>query len=483
MHGRCRTQSDEREHNVMHKPHQGIDRRTFLVAGGMNWLGLAMAQGRPVASTPPRRPAKSTILIWLSGGASHIDTWDMKPDAPVEVRGPFKPIATSASGIRLCEHLPLVSRQAHHLAIVRSVGGGVATNDHHAGYYYQLTGHVPEAAFSNSRQPLSDDWPFFGSVVAAKRPAHPSLPSLIWLPAESGEPGSRRPGAFAARLGVQHDPFYVYGSHTKPTEFLSPSIALSGDVSKERLSDRRQLLQSIDASFRGIEGTRAGAAHEALNDQAFSLLGSSGTRSAFDVSAEPGRVRERYGNTVNAMSMLMARRLAEAGVPFITVYWYHDYEEDKRRGCLGGAWDTHWKNASCLRDYLLPAFDRPFSALLDDLHQRGLLDSTLVIVSSEMGRTPRLGDPRSGGKGAAEPGRDHWTHCMSVLLAGGGIRGGQVYGASDRIGAYPADQRVGPEHIARTVYHAMGISDLQAVDRDGRPFHLLEDGRALTELF
>jgi len=461
-----------------------LARRTFLVAGGLSLLGLDLAKKATSASRSATRPlARSTILIWLRGGASHIDTWDMKPAAPAEVRGPFRPIATSAPGIQLCEHLPHLARQTHHLAIVRSVGASVATNDHHAGYYYNLTGHVPEANFPNSRQPLPSDWPFLGSVVAAKRTAHPSLPSQVWLPAESGEPGSRQPGAFAGRLGVVHDPFFVYGSHPRPLEFRVPSLSLAGDVTAERLTDRRQLLAAVEQPFRDLARSRPAREHDTLRNKAFALLGSSQSFAAFDVSLESSRVRERYGQTVNAVSMLMARRLVEAGVPFITVYWYHDYEEDKRRGCLGGAWDTHWKNASCLRDYLLPAFDRPFAALLDDLHQRGLLDSTLVMVSSEMGRTPRLGDPRSGGEGATEPGRDHWTHCMSVLLAGGGIRGGQVYGASDRIAAYPADRRVGPEHIAHTVYHAMGIDNLHATDREGRPCHLLEEGRALTELF
>jgi uncharacterized protein (DUF1501 family) len=180
------------------------------------------------------------------------------------------------------------------------------------------------------------------------------------------------------------------------------------------------------------------------------------------------------------MSMLLARRLVEAGVPFVTVFW----KEDPKLASLcasGGAWDTHGNNFTCLRDHLLPEFDRCFAALLGDLHERGLLEGTLVLVNSEMGRQPRIGDPRSGGKRGA--GRDHWTQCMSVLLAGGGIRGGQVFGASDKVAAYPADRPVGPEDIACTVYHALGLRDLEAIDREGRPFNLLPDGKALVELF
>jgi len=180
------------------------------------------------------------------------------------------------------------------------------------------------------------------------------------------------------------------------------------------------------------------------------------------------------------MSMLLARRLVEAGVPFVTVFWKGDKELDSL--CKsGGGWDTHGNNFNCLKDRLLPEFDRPFAALLDDLDQRGLLETTLVLVTSEMGRKPKIGDARSGGMVGA--GRDHWTACMSVLLAGGGIRGGQVFGASDKRAEYPADNPVAPEHIARTVFHALGIDDLSAVDREGRPFQLMEEGRPLTELF
>jgi uncharacterized protein (DUF1501 family) len=190
-------------------------------------------------------------------------------------------------------------------------------------------------------------------------------------------------------------------------------------------------------------------------------------------------VRDRYGPTVNGTSMLMARRLVEAGVPFVTVFWL---EDPKLAGpCKsGGGWDTHGANFTCLRRHLLPELDRCFSALLADLHERGLLERTLVLVNSEMGRQPKVGDPRSGGPGGA--GRDHWTHCMTAVMAGGGVRGGQIYGASDKVAAYPADRPVAPEDIAQTVYHLMGVDDLEAVDREGRPFNLLPEGRVLTDL-
>ena len=211
-----------------------------------------------------------------------------------------------------------------------------------------------------------------------------------------------------------------------------------------------------------------------------SLLTSARSKAAFHIAQEPPAVRDRYGATINGTSILLARRLVEAGVPCVSVFWMEDPALDKP--CKsGGGWDTHGDNFGCLRDRLLPEFDRSFSALLSDLHDRGTLDETLVLVNSEMGRQPRVGDRRSGGVSGA--GRDHWTHCMSALLAGGGIRGGQTYGSSDKIAAFPADCPVGPEDIAKTVYYAMGIEDLETVDREGRPSNLLEAGAPLKAIF
>ena len=452
----------------------------------MSYFGFDLA-GRAMANpaTPNRRKvAKSTIMIWLSGGASHIDTWDMKPEAPLEYRGTFKPIATKVSGIQLCEHLPYLAKQAHHLAIVRSLGDHRrGTGDHHAGYYYNLTGHAPDRTFHqllNTRTPYATDWPSMASVVAGKRPPLPNLPSAITLPQKEDAPQYTRPGQFAARLGIEYDPVFVDGSREKPFEFAVPALTLSGEVSGERLQDRKMLLQSIDASQRIVETSAANRNYNIHQRKAFTLLSSQQTKAAFDLRAEPEPIHEKYGKGINSKTMLLARRLVEAGVPFITVFWKGDKELDKL--CKsGGGWDTHGNNFNCLKDRLLPEFDRPFAALLDDLHQRGLLDSTLVFVTSEMGRMPKIGDPRSNGIGGT--GRDHWTACQSVLMAGGGIRGGQVYGSSDKRAEYPDQNPVAPEHIARTVFHAMGIDDLHAVDREGRPFHLMEDGRALTELF
>ncbi|MEW4570770.1 DUF1501 domain-containing protein [Tautonia sp. JC769] len=464
-------------------------RRTFLVASGMGVAGLQFgAPGRAIGrdAADPGRPAgtaRSTILFFLCGGASHIDTWDMKPDAPAEFRGPFRPIATRAPGIRLSEHLPRLAEHAHHLAVINSVGGCVSTNDHHAGYYYQLTGHQPDPTFlsmGNDRTPQPDDWPFMGSVIASRRPPHPSLTNAVTLPHKPSRAPYTRPGQFAARIGVEHDPLYLMGDREHPLTFQVPALTLQADVDHPRLLARRSLLDTIDDARRDLDQVGAVQTYATHEQKALGLLASSATTRAFDLLDEPEAVRDRYGDSTNGMSLLMARRLVEAGVPFITVFWLEDRAIADRCKSAGG-WDTHGNNFNCLKEYLLPEFDRAISGLLGDLHDRGLLDETLVMVTSEMGRQPRIGDPRSGGESGA--GRDHWTHCMSVLMAGGGIQGGQTYGSSDRIAAYPADRPVTPADVTHTVYRAMGIDDLEATDRQGRPFSLLAEGAPIQDLF
>jgi uncharacterized protein (DUF1501 family) len=462
-------------------------RRTFLVASACGFAGLTFggASAAPAAAATGGGKAKSTILFFLSGGASHVDLWDMKPNAAPEYRGPFQPIETSAPGVRLCEHLPLLAKQAHHLALVNSIGGTVSTNDHHAGYYYNLTGHVPDPTFlskGNNRTPYPDDWPFMGSVVAARRERHPQLPNLITLPHKEGAPTYTRPGQFAARLGIEYDALYVDGSLEEPLKFRAPALVLEGSMTQERLGNRRTLLGSLNDLREELDDFSAPRTWQKQQTRAMELLASSRTTEAFDVTREPEKLRERYGQTTNGMSLLLARRLVEAGVPFVTVFWKGDEKKANERKCAsGGGWDTHGNNFGCLKDDLLPEFDRGFSALIEDLAERGLLDTTLVLVTSEMGRKPKIGDPRSGGVSGA--GRDHWTHCLTDLLAGGGIRGGQTFGASDRYGEYPADRPVTPADITKTVYHALGITNLEAYDAQNRPYNLLAEGEAIAELF
>ncbi len=377
-----------------------------------------------------------------------------------------------------------MAKQAHHLALVNSVGASVSTNDHHAGYYYNLTGHAPDQSFQalgNNRTPFPSDWPYMGSVVSAKRPAHKFLPNAITLPHKPSKAPYTRPGQFAARLGVEHDALYLLGNVEQPLTFQAPALILEGELTADRLTRRRALLRDIDAAHRTFENSATARTWQQHQDRAISLLMSSHTTRAFDVGDEPESVRRRYGETVNGMSLLLARRLVEAEVPFVTVFW-KEHENKLAKKCKSaGGWDTHGNNFKCLKDDLLPEFDRGFSALVEDLALRGSLDETLLLVTSEMGRKPKIGDRRSGGVSGA--GRDHWTHCLTDVLAGGGIRGGQTYGSSDRHAEYPADKPVTPADVTKTVYHAMGIQDLIAYDTQNRPYQLLEEGEVLTSLF
>lgn len=463
-------------------------RRAFLVASGIGIAGMSFGKPRLANGGTNAEPrggaAKSTILFFLSGGASHLDLWDMKPEAPAEYRGPFQPIATSAPGVQLCEHLPLLARQAHHLAVVNSVRGSVSTNDHHAGYYYNLTGHIPDPTFlsqGNNRTPYPDDWPCMGAVVAAKRPPHPHLPSFITLPHKEGAPAYTRPGQFAARLGIEYDPLYVEGDSNQPLKFQAPALLLDGNTTPQRITNRLLLLRQLDGVRRDFDDFAPARIWNRQQQRAFSLLMSSRTTEAFDVSREPQKLRQRYGETINGMSLLLARRLVEADVPFVTVFWRGNPDKLNKKCASGGGWDTHGNNFNCLKEDLLPDFDRGFSALVEDLAERGLLATTMLLVTSEMGRKPKIGDPRSGGVTGA--GRDHWTHCLTDILAGGGIRGGQIYGSSDRYGEYPANRPVTPADITKTVFHALNIHDLTATDSQNRPYDLLSEGEALTTLF
>ena len=262
--------------------------------------------------------------------------------------------------------------------------------------------------------------------------------------------------------------------------FQSPSLTLSGGMTAERMQDRRSLLHAFNDARRQLDHEAQVQGYLKHQERAFDLLASSAAAKAFDIASEPLALRERYGQDVNGMSLLMARRMVEAGVPFITVFWKEDEGLHKKCKSAGG-WDTHGNNFNCLRENLLPQFDRGFSAFLEDLSSRGLLDETLVLVTSEMGRMPKVGDRRSGGPLGA--GRDHWTACMSVLMAGAGIKGGQVVGETDARAEYPEDRPIHPEDITKTVYYAMGIDNLEAKDKLGRAYNLLDEGKPLTELF
>lgn len=457
-------------------------RREFVRGIGLGMLGVGLPElmlGRAAAEPLAARSgkAKHCIMIFLFGGPSQIDTWDMKPGVAAEYRGEFQPISTAVPGVTCCEHLPRTARLAKHLAIVRSLTmTGRSIGDHHADTYYVLTGHQPDRSFSVegiNRKPHPGDWPCLGSTVASRVPPSPELPGLVQLPARSGEVTNYiNPGQFAGRLGPAWEPLLVRGEIDKPRQLSVPAFELPADMRPERLAGRQSLLTQLDAWHSQLE--RPGGPLETLQThqkRALALLTSAKSKEAFDISREPEGTRVRYGEDINGQSLLLARRLVEAGVPFVCVHWIG------RKVGAGLSWDTHSDNFGQLKNVLLPAFDAGFSALLEDLESRGLLEETVVLVAAEMGRTPKVGDPRTGGQGP--PGRDHWIHCQSALLAGGGIRG-QLYGASDRIAAYPADRPVYPEDLAATVYHALGIDQhLAFTDREGRTQSLLDEGQPL----
>ncbi|MEX2120035.1 MAG: DUF1501 domain-containing protein [Pirellulales bacterium] len=452
-----------------------LGRRKLLSLGSLGLVGLTLPKLlRAEAAFPParRKPARSCILFFLEGGPAHQDLWDMKPSAPYEVRGEFKPVATSTPGLHVCEHLPLLARQMHHLALVRSVHHRVG--DHNAGAYYTLTGRSPDKPGGLIVSDEPENFPPFGSALAHLRPIDRQLPPFVHLSDIMSNNGSDLPGQRAGFLGAAFDPF-VAGDPSAPG-YQVPGLALPAEIPLERFEARQQLLARLDRSLAAAPDQPEFQRLDAHYRQAFELLAASQARRAFDLSQEPDSVRRRYGlpdrtdRSVEARKfgglphlgqcMLLARRLIEAGVRLVTVGTGRRFDQ---------SWDTHRDHFPLLKRSLLPYADRAFSALLEDLAASGLLDETLVVAMGEFGRTPRLGQITSGA-GADAGGRDHWPHCYTVLLAGGGIAGGAVWGQSDKHAAYPSRDPVGPEDIAATIYHALGIDpDTRIIDRLGRP--------------
>jgi Protein of unknown function (DUF1501) len=386
--------------------------------------------------------------VYLLGGPPHLDMWDMKPEAPAEIRGPFRPIATTLPGVHICEHLPRLAQLTGKYAIVRSVSH--PNNNHTPMIYYTLTGRPtqrPEED-NNINPPSRTDHPHTGSVLARFK-GTPGLPGYIALPElaiRSNLDNVRQTvllrGGKAGFLGARYDPLGINGD---PRDFGSmPALTPPADVSAERIQRRQSLLAIMD---RGRLSASSGD-FSTLRQTAVHLSGAARRNSLYSLDSEPRNVRERYGLHRFGQSLLLARRLAEAGVPMIAVHFNY------MTRCDG--WDTHSKNFDDLKKELLPLLDQSLSALVEDLDQRGTLDETLVVSLGEFGRTPRIN---------AQAGRDHWGHCSSALLAGGGIRGGQVLGASDPHGAYPRADKVDPADIQATIYHLMGL-DFNAHLRD-----------------
>lgn len=460
-------------------------RRQWLRIGGLGTLGVTLPQllaaaersdGKSPSSTSPLARglggttfgrAKSVIYLWLQGGPPQHETFDPKPDAPAEIRGPFRPIATNVPGINFCELLPRTARIADKLAVIRSLHTN--DNNHDVSGYWVLTGY-PYGPGS-ARQIKPTDWPYFGSLVKMLKPSE-TLPALssVWLPDMMRLNENVTPaGQTAGFLGKQWEPERFVGDPAAP-DYHVEGLAPPDDVSHWRVDRRRDLLREFEREFRTMERSGAVGTYSKLSQQAFDLITSGRAREAFAVDREPPAVRERYGRHSWGQSLLLARRLVEAGVRLVHVNWPREPGDNAVDNPL---WDTHSKNADRLQDFLCPQFDVSFTALIDDLDQRGLLDETLVVAIGEFGRTPKIN------KAA---GRDHWGNVFSFALAGAGIRGGQVFGASDRNGGYPTVDPIRPHDLTATIFHLLGI-DPGGMFRDAsdRP-HPLTKGTTLARL-
>ncbi len=447
-------------------------RRSLLRAGAAGFAGLNLptllrAAAKPGTAGSPR--AKHVVFLHQFGGPSHLDTFDMKPGAPDGIRGEFRPIQSGQPGLFLSEHLPKFARVLGRFAQVRSVHHGM--KNHNSAAYYSLTGHAPPVDDIRLRD-TQELYPSYGSVVARFRPMDdPAVPTYVSYPHVLRD-GSVTPGQGASFLGKGFDPFFV-GRDPARADFRLPELSLPAETSIGRLDDRRGLLRMVDAQGDlGWSGTARGI--DAFYDRALAMLGSPRVKDAFDLSREPEALRDAYGRTTYGQSCLLARRLVEAGVRFVTVYF-----SESIGGKGSGGWDTHGDNFNQLKDRLCPPTDQTVPTFIDDLAARGLLDETLVVWMGEFGRSPRVTNTAQFGP----DGRDHWPRCYTVLLAGAGITPGAVHGSSDRIGAYPASDPVTPDDIAATLFWALGIDPATEVrDALGRPLPIAA-GQPLTRLF
>ena len=438
------------------------NRRDLLKIGALGLTGLALPQLLQAESRhrDRRGRAKSVILLYQFGGPSHIDTFDPKPSAPAEIRGEFRSIATRMPGVRICEHLPRLARLADRYALVRSVSHN--QSNHNPGAYYSLTGRQP---LTNNITATASalDFPHPGSVVSYLDRKRRNVPPFVSLPWMIEDGPFRTPGEFAGFLGKVHDPLWVLRD-PNAADFNVAELSLPPDVSPERVVAREGVmsqLASLSALGDKLSAVRGMSAYQA---RAIDLLTSPATQKAFNLHEEDPKLRDRYGRTTYGQSALLARRLVEAGVRFVTVYYSPD---------LSG-WDTHQRNFPTLKDSRLPQTDQTLSALLEDLGDRGLLRETLVYWTGDFGRTPKVN---------LQGGRDHWAPCQTVLMAGGGIRGGQVYGASDAHGAFPMENPVRPDDITATVFRALGFEPETLIyDQLGRPMPI-SAGEPIAPLF
>jgi hypothetical protein len=448
--------------------HNRCTRRRLLQAGTLGMLGVSLPRLLRADDERRRRglaaKADACILVFLDGGPSHLDMWDMKPDAPPEIRGEFKPVASSLPGEPFSEHLPRLAKHVHRSTIIRSAHHSV-NNAHAAAVYTALTGHDRgDARTLVGASP--NDYPAIGAIAGRIRPpSQPIVPfvSLPYITAE-GRGGPPQPGFFGGILGKSSDPLFVL-KDPNAADFSIPELALQADVGDDRLARRKELRDVVDRQFsdRAAHGI---AGMDGFQERAFDLLSSAATQRAFQLHREPNKTREVYGRNIYGQSVLLARRLIEAGTRVVSISWAPD---------ANATWDTHGGNFTKLKNELLPQLDMAVGSLLDDLVARNMLERTLVVVMGEFGRTPKVN---------AAAGRDHWNYCYSLMLAGGGMRPGFIYGASDKTGAYPASNPVTPADIVATIYESLGIPHaLEFHDTLNRPYILVPWGQPIADVF
>jgi hypothetical protein len=452
-----------------------LSRRGLLRVGtaGFAALNLPTLLRASESSSSIAPKAKHVIFLHQFGGPSHLDTFDMKPDAPDGIRGEFTPIASDVPTLRVTEHLPRLSKVLGRFAQVRSVQHRI--KNHNSATYYSLTGHAPPLDDIRLRD-TQELYPAYGSTVAKLRPVDdPAIPTFVAYPYVLRD-GSVTPGQTASFLGKAYDPFFI-GRNPNAADFRLPELSLPDDLPLARLDDRRGLLKMLDQQGELLETSATARGIDAFYDRALTMLASPKVKRAFDLSQEPDKLRDAYGRTPYGQSCLLARRLVEAGVRFVTVY-YSASIGNSGKGTDGG-WDTHGENFHHLKNRLLPITDQTLPTFIEDMAARGLLDETLIVWMGEFGRTPRVATTKQFGAN----GRDHWPFCYTALFAGGGVRGGAVYGSSDRIGAYPATDPVRPDDLAATMFWALGLDPATEVnDPLGRPLQIAT-GRPITSLF
>lgn len=420
-----------------------MTRRHLLRVGGLSLLGLHLPGLLRAAERGTKHKARARAVIFLHqwGGPSHHDTFDMKPSAPEAIRGEFKPMASTLPGVPVCERLPGLARVLDKVTLVRTLHHTM--KNHNSAGYYSLSGYAPPTDDQRLRD-SSDLFPAYGSIVDRLAPAQAGIPTFVAYPHTISD-GSITPGQRASFLGKAHDPFFINQDPNSP-DFQLPELSLPDNLSLERLGNRREVLRLIDRQTELLDFSAKARGIDAHYQRAMTMLSSPAIKQAFDLSAEPETVRDRYGRTTYGQGCLLARRLVEAGARFINVYFSRSIG-----GCQGG-WDTHGFGGKpmypILKNYLLPITNQTLPALLEDLDQRGLLAETLVVWVGEFGRSPRINKLA---------GRDHWPQCYTALLAGGGVQRGHVHGASDKIGAYPVKDPVRPDDLSATMFHLLGI--------------------------